>query len=526
MPPSASKPAPRFGFLSLSHQHTALSATIFLTAFALLSRVIGLIRDKYIAYTFGAGPGTDAYNVAFVLPDLINYLLVGGAASISFVTILSRYKEAGKQEEGDRALSVILNTMLLVLGAAILLAEIFAPLFGGFYFPDNPSEAALCTTLTRIILPGPIFFFSGGVLASVALVRKQFGYQAMGSLLYNVFIILGGVLLSRSIGIPSLAIGVLAGTIGGPFLVNAYAARKAGVRYQPVLDFKNQGLRDWVVMSLPLMLGVTVVFMDSNILSWFAKHTAGDITRLLNAKKLFTAPMAIVGQAAGAASFPFFASLYNRGMFEDYAAAVNRSVSRILSASLLLSSAMFALALPMVDLIFRGGKYTRADTASTAIYFAVFSISLALWSAQSIYSRAFFAAGETRAPMLAGTLITAISLPVYWFLHQQFGSLGLAWASNIAILLQTLTLAVLAHRRYLVPLFGLDRTDIAKTAAAALVSGVGLRLLSPIIPRGLSRTGDLAVLAAGGLLWAALCFATLRLTRSTFLDEIRRRVRR
>src|ERR1700761_703801 len=86
----------RFGFLGLSHKHTAASATLLLSAFALLSRIIGLVRDKYIAYTFGAGPQTDAYNIAFNLPDLVNYLLIGGAASISFVTILSRYREQGR----------------------------------------------------------------------------------------------------------------------------------------------------------------------------------------------------------------------------------------------------------------------------------------------------------------------------------------------------------------------------------------------------------------------------------------------
>ncbi len=115
--------ASRWGWLRPSHKHSALSATLLLSVFAMLSRVVGLARDKYIAYVFGAGSGTDAYNVAFQLPDLINYLLIGGAASISFVTILSRYREADRHEEGDVALSVILNTMLLALGGAILIAE-------------------------------------------------------------------------------------------------------------------------------------------------------------------------------------------------------------------------------------------------------------------------------------------------------------------------------------------------------------------------------------------------------------------
>ena len=524
IPPIPSTPT-RFGWLRPSHKHSALSATVLLSVFALLSRVIGLVRDKYIAYMFGAGPGTDAYNVAFQLPDLINYLLIGGAASISFVTILSRYREANQHEEGDRALSVILTTMLLVLGGAILLAEFAVPLYTHLYFPNSPSEAALCTLMTRILLPGQLFFFAGGVLAAVALVRKQFTYQAVSPLVYTLGIIFGGVVLAHSIGIPSLAWGALAGAFAGPFLINAYAARRAGVHYRPILDFKNPGLRSWVRMSLPLMLGVTVVFMDNIILTWFAKHSTGDISRLMYAKRLFTAPMAIIGQAAGAASLPFFASLYSRNLFGDYASAVNRAVTRILSVAIMLSAVMFALARPSVDLVFRGGSFNRADSNLTALYFAIFTISLALWASQAIYSRAFFAAGETLVPMRAGTIITVISIPCYWLLHRRFGVIGLAWASNLAILVHTVTLAILLHRRRMVSLAGLDRPELGRALLAAVVSLAGVTLLLHALPHARSQTyvGDLIALAAGGVLWVALCYGVLHLTGSALPRQLRSR---
>ena len=497
------------GWLRPSAAHTAFSATVLLSVFALISRVIGLVRDKYIAYTFGAGHGTDAYNVAFQLPDLIAYLLVGGAASISFVTILSRYREAGRHEEGDEALSVILNTMLLVLGTAILIAEIAVPAYSRLYFPDDPALAAQCSYMTRILLPGQLFFFAGGVLASVALVRKQFAYQAISPLVYTVGIILGGVLLSHSIGIPSLAYGALGGSFAGPFLVNGYAAKRAGVRYRAKLDFRNPGLRAWVKMSLPLMLGVTVVFMDNIILTYFAKHGTGDISRLMYAKRLFTAPMAIIGQAAGAASLPFFASLHSRGQLAEYASAVNRSVSRILAASLLLSAGMLALARPTVDLLFRGGSFDRGDSATTAHYFAIFSVSLALWAAQAIYARAFYAAGETLAPMRAGTIITVLSLPIYWGMHARFGVVGLAWASNLAILVHTLTLAWLLDRRGMVRLSGLDRRELARAGLAAAGSWAGVAALDHVLRLRETYSGDVLTLVAGGVLWGALCVGIL-----------------
>lgn len=524
VPADAGLRARGMAFLRPSHQHTATSAAILLGVFALISRVIGLVRDKYIAYEFGAGVGTDAYNVAFQLPDLINYLLVGGAASISFVTILSRYRERGEVEEGDRALSVILNTMVLVLGGAIVLAEVLTPLYTDRFFARGTAESVLCTQMTRVLLPAQLFFFAGGVLASVALVRKQFTYQAISPLVYTLGIIGGGVLFAGTMGIRSLAWGALAGAVAGPFVVNGFAAWRAGVRWRPVLDFSNQGLRDWVRMSLPLMLGVSVVFLDSYFLTYFAKQTTGEISKLMYAKRLFTAPMAIIGQAAGAASLPFFASLYSKGLHADYREAVNRSVSRILSLSLLLSAAMFGLAGPIVDLVYRGGAFGPQAAATTAMYFATFALSLPLWASQAIYARAFFAVGETRAPMIGGTVITALSVPMYWLLHRQYGAVGLAWASNLAILAQTAMLAILAHRRYLVPLSGLDGKELRRSLLATFVSFAGLHLLDHAMPAQVGLWGAAGELGLGVLVWGGLAVATLGMTGSTVVGELRRRL--
>ena len=121
---------------------------------SLLSGVLALVRTKYVNYLFGAGVAQDAYRAAFKLPDLLNYFLIGGAASISLITVLNRYREAGDEDGADRALSVILCTMLVVLGAGVLLAEILAPEYvvlanKGF---RGDARAELCIVLSRVIL--------------------------------------------------------------------------------------------------------------------------------------------------------------------------------------------------------------------------------------------------------------------------------------------------------------------------------------------------------------------------------------
>lgn len=526
---TSSQSSSRRGIMALlkpQQGHTAFTATLLLMVSAFLSRIIGLVRDKYIAWQFGAGPQTDAYNAAFRLPELINYFLVGGVASITFITILNRYREEGQEEEGERLLSIILNCVTIVLGTGILIGEIIAPFYTDHFFPGfTPEQAALCTHMTRILLPAQLFFFLSGAFGAVLLVKKQFIFQAVTPLLYNLGIILGGVLLASSFGISGLAIGATAGAFFGAFLLNAGGAFQTGFRYRPIIQLSHPGLRTWLKMTIPLMLGVTIVFLDDYFISYFASHGAGEISRLNYAKRLFSAPMAILGQAAGAASLPFFASLWNQKRFDDFAIQVADSVSRIAALGLLASAWMIGLSYPMVDIIFRGGRFQIHDVRETSVFFVTFTISLLFWAAQGIYSRGFYAAGITVTPMVAGTVITVIAVPVYWGLYHAYGAMGLAIASDIAILLQTVTLAFLLHRRHMVSLASLDFAELGRCLAAGAINLVLLSQLSRLFTAK-GRMEDLLLLTAGTVIWLAVSWATLYFTGSKLPNQLLRRFRK
>ena len=149
--------------------------------------------------------------------------------------------------------------------------------------------------MTRIVLPGQLCFFAGGVLSAVLLVRKQFAWQVVTPLIYSLGIILGGILLHRALGVSSLAVGALVGAICGLLPRNYYAALRIGLRLRFSLDWSHPGLRDWVRMSIPLMIGVSLVSADTWILNYFASGGHGDIAKLNYAKTLFQTPMAILG---------------------------------------------------------------------------------------------------------------------------------------------------------------------------------------------------------------------------------------
>ena len=187
----------------------------------------------YIAWAFGAGHQTDAYFAAFQIPDFLNYILAGGTASITFISIYTRHVSRDDEAGAQHAFNAIITIMSAVLCVGTVFLEIFTPQLVRLVFPKFAADqVTLCVHLTRILLPGQIFFYAGGIVSAVLLAKRMFLYPALSPALYNVFIILGGVIGARTLGISSLAYGALAGAVLGPFLINAIGAAQGGLRYR------------------------------------------------------------------------------------------------------------------------------------------------------------------------------------------------------------------------------------------------------------------------------------------------------
>jgi putative peptidoglycan lipid II flippase len=494
---------------------------------SLLSGVFGLIRIKYINYLFGAGDAQDAYRAAFQLPEMLAYFLAGSAASISLVTLLNRYREQGDDERGDEALSVILSSMFTVLLAGVVLAELIAPWYVSAFikgFRPGSTRFLMCVSLTRILLPVQLFFFIGSMMSARLQVRKIFIYQAFVPLIYNAGIILGAVFLHTRFGVYSLAIGAVAGVVLGAAMLNTLGALRTGLRFRFLVDFKHPIFREWFVLSLPLLLGVSLVKADEWILTYFASAHVGSLTLIKTAKDLFNAPFNIIGPAAGAASLPFFASLYQQGREYDFSASVGRSVSRLFAVGLLVSAWMIALAPWLMD-IFRGGAFHRSDARETATLFTIFALTLSFWAVQGIYARGFYAAADTRTPAFTGIAATVLSIPLYWLLFRSNGLRGLAIASDLAMIAQTTALAVLLHRKRLVSLAHVEYGELGRAALAAICAAVAMGAVVYRMPPAHSHPADIAVICVGSLVWALVCLTALRLTGSKLPSQILRKRR-
>jgi len=312
------------------------------------------------------------------------------------------------------------------------------------------------------------------------------------------------------------------GVILGPGLLTAIGAFRSGLRYTPIFNLRHPVFHEWFRLTFPLMIGVSLTYADKWILSYYAASVPGAISRLNVAKSLFNSPMTIIGSAAGAASLPFFSSLFAQGKSWEFAQAVNRSVSRIVATALLAGSWMVALSFPLIDL-FRAGSFKITDALETSTYFTLFSLSIVFWSAQAIYSRSFYAAGNTLTPAIAGWAVTLVSIPIYALLFHLDGVNGLAIASGIGMALSTVSLAVLLHKYRLVHLQGLEYAELARALLAATVSFAGTYALLHWmnLPRG--HSSDFLAIAAGTTTWTILSVGVLFATGSKLPNQLLRR---
>jgi len=448
-------------------------------ASVLVSRVLGFLRDWTVAHQIGSNAITDAYYAAFTLPDFLNYLVAGGSLSITFIPVFTKFVAENREDEGWHVFSTVVTSMGIFLAALVVVGEIYAAQLVELIAPGfSPTEKARVIFLTRLMMPAQICFYQGSILSAVQYAKGQFVVPSLAPVVYNLGIILGGVLLSPRIGITGFAVGVLAGAVAGNFLLQIYGARRAGARFSPNLDLRHPGFWLFVKLTVPIMLALSLVFTDDWIIRWFGSYLVpASITWLSYAKTLMRVPLGVVGQAVGVASFPFLAQLYSEGKLEELNRTLNATLKGLMLLLMPISALTIAQATPLVYLVFSHTRLRADDLQATAATLAVFSLGMFAWGAQNILARGFYAARDTLTPAIVGTVLTFLNLPLYWLLVRHDQHLGLALASSVGIVVYTLLLFGLLNRRTKNPESAEMVWFFLKiTAASVIAAGVCFKL--------------------------------------------------
>ncbi|MGO9021987.1 MAG: murein biosynthesis integral membrane protein MurJ [Syntrophobacteraceae bacterium] len=398
----------------------------------LLSRFMGLFRDKLISLLFGATQESDLYFAAFVIPDVINYMLAGGYFSITLIPFLTKYFEED-EEDGWRFFSSVFFWVSVSICVLTSLAFLFAPKLACLAAPGLTTEAlSRLAFFLRIILPAQIFFLCGSCFSAILFMRKQFFVPAMVSIVYNLFIIAGGILF-RTRGMEGFCWGVLAGSFMGNFLLPLLAVRSGGGLSMRFSGF-HPGLKKYILVALPLMIGQSITVVDEQFVRIFGSLAGvGAISWLSYARRIMMVPVSVVAQAAGVASYPFMAELIAKNDLSRFYRTVNSALQNVMTLLVPLSIWMILVAEPTIRLIFQQGRFGVSDTAHTARLLQIMLICVPCWGYQQVLGRAFYSRLDTLTPAVLGTAVTLLMIPVFYSLTVRTGALGVACASAASL---------------------------------------------------------------------------------------------
>ncbi|MCA9547419.1 MAG: hypothetical protein KC613_23610 [Myxococcales bacterium] len=476
----------------------------------LLSRIIGLVREAVIGRTLGAGAQADLYKASFVLPDFLNYLLAGGVLSIVFIPIFQAHLAKGDDAGGWRAFSVIANALVGLLLVATAGMWALAPWIVGWVFPGfSAGGQAELTGLVRIILPAQIFHLTGGLISATLQARDKHAMPALAPLVYTSGIVLGGLIGGEAAGAHGFAWGVLVGSALGPFGLPLWGALRAGLRWDlTAFDLRHPDLRRYFLLSIPVMLGFSVVALDDGVIKHYASSLAeGAVAQLDYARNLMKVPMGVFGLAAGMAAFPTLSRLMAQGKRDEAWATLVKAVRMMLLLALGAQAALTVSAAEIAEVIWGTRRFSGDQLAQIGLYTGVLSLGLWAWSAQMLVGRGFYAQQNTWTPTITGSAVMAAAFPLYGWAAGRWGAVGLAGASSATISLYLVVLTLLLRRTAgpTAPGGLLDAfARLVPALALAVAAGLGLGQVLPPLPalvRG-ALTGGAALSVYGLAVWA------------------------
>ena len=401
-------------FLSaFTHEVRGLhEAAYLLAALALFSQLLGLIRDRLLAGSFGAGETLDIYYAAFRVPDLLFATVASLLSLYALLPVLSRLEE---ENQGlaisflRRSLVVFFLGMAAVAGVAFFLAPLVVPLIA----PGIVGDAARADLilLTRMLLLQPILLGASNIVASLTQLRHRFLLYAVSPLLYNLGIIAGIVLLYPVLGITGLGWGVLIGA-SMHFLVQAGFFAKEGTVGQTLPPSRFwSSLWEVLWLSVPRTLSLASGQVSLLILVALASFFApGSIAVFMFAFNLQAVPLTIIGVSYSVAAFPTLARLFASGSNKEYLWHIEVALRHILFWTLPATVLIIVLRAQIVRSILGSGAFDWSATRLTAAALALFILSLVAQSITLLIARAYYAAGKTAIPLKLGVLSVVVSV--------------------------------------------------------------------------------------------------------------------
>lgn len=402
-----------------SQTKTITFAAGILSASALISRFLGLIRDGLLAGYFGAGSETDVYFASFLIPDFVyNFIIVGGL-TVAFLPLFAEYYEKDREKSWEMT-SNVFNVFLFFLCFLSLIFFIFAPWLVKIITPGFSEEKmALVVKLARLMFLSPILLGLSNIFSSILQYRNRFLVYSLSPVFYNLGIIFGIVILSPRFGIFGAAIGVVIGAFFH-FLIQIPSVLYCGFKYKLIFNLRHKALKEIFKLMVPRCFAIGIQQINLIVTTTIASTLiVGSIAIFNFANNLYNIPMGIVGISFAVASFPVLSKFWAQKEKEEFFKSFSSTFRQIIFLVVPFTVLMFLLRAQLVRVVLGGlnrGKFDWEDTQLTAACLGIFTIGILFSAIYPLLCRAFFSIKDTKTP----TLITIASVILNVFLSFSF----------------------------------------------------------------------------------------------------------
>jgi putative peptidoglycan lipid II flippase len=437
-------------FVTKSSRQSIAAGALIVAFFGILSRIFGLIRDRILAGTYGAGDSLDIYYAAFRLPDLAFELLVVGALGAAFIPVFSKLIT---KDNMKRAWQSANGVFMMIVGSMFILSIIgiiAAPALMHLIVPGFPEEKMNETVeLARIMFISPIFLSASAVLGGVLVSFRRFVLYSMAPLFYNVGIIIGATVIAPRMGLIGLAWGVVLGA-SMHFLIHVIAVKHAGFKIikTTFLPHKNKDVRKVLTLMIPRMFSSASNQISLLLITFFASLlAAGSLTVFSFAINIQSVVLGLIGIPFAVAAFPVLSNRFATGDTKAFAGVLSQTLRRILYYAVPLSMIFFVLREQIVRVVFGAGYFDLEDTTLTYQVLGILCISLFAQSIIPILARGFYAMENTKTPFFIAISAQIINVIVIISLIRRVGIYSIAIAFSVAAIFNAMLLFTLMHKK-------------------------------------------------------------------------------
>lgn len=467
-----------------------------ITAATMISRILAVAREIVMSRYFGAGFYTDAFNVAFRIPNILRDLFAEGALSSALVPTFIRYTTAMGKDEAWLLANRVINALAVILAAVTLLfyfgAGWFVYVFAGAS-SSNPGKYELTVQMTHIMSPFLLCVALAAAVMGMLNANRRFFVPALAPSAFNVCSILAGIFLSPFMHffgmapVVSMAIGALAGG-ASQLLIQVPSAYRMGFRYRPIIDFKDPGVRQIGKLMLPAIIGLSATQINIAVdthLAW--RYGDGPVSYLNYAFRIMQLPIGLFAVAIATSTLATVSVHAARNQIGQLRDTVTRSLRLAACLTFPATVGLILFRREIIELIYQGGAFLPGDTSKTSEVLFFYALALYAYSAVKILVPTYYAMNDTRTPVRLSVITVGVKVAVNFLLIVPLGFLGLAAATAVA---SWLNFALLAHSfvrrteaRWHLP----ELMIYVRIAAASLVMGscalaafYGARQLAPL----------------------------------------------